>query len=183
MNICNIITAAQWVLLWGQRAWVQVPTLPFLCCVTLGKSLNLCFSLPIHKMWKTIMPSSTLKRKEFMTRSGLQCPIWRLYLLEGYESENVGHLIHQALGRRFYWAEEGRAWLPSEQQCDACSRVMDVCLVMLRSNGKQFRTYSIILSGLEHLSGKSERVDRTDEWIQIPLLPTEKNRVCQTAHF
>lgn len=72
---------------------------------------------------------------------------------------------------------------PSEQQCDACSRVMDVCLVMLRSNGKQFRTYSIILSGLEHLSGKSERVDRTDEWIQIPLLPTEKNRVCQTAHF
>lgn len=43
--VIGVLTAEQGkAKTWGQVSWVQVPTLPLSCHVTLGKSLGLCAS-------------------------------------------------------------------------------------------------------------------------------------------
>lgn len=65
-----------------KTAWVKIPVLPVMCCVTLGMSLNLSvLQFPIYKVQKTIMPSSSLKCKEFMTGSGIKCPVSGLKII------------------------------------------------------------------------------------------------------
>lgn len=70
---------------------------------------------------------------------------------------DCGASCPSGLGKRvkLYWAEELRARPPSEQR-DACTKVTDLCLVMLRSHDKQVGTYSIVHSGMENHSGKFE---------------------------